>query len=145
MNAHTTVKAQKGKEGTDVPFYVPQGDEMELFELAHSNSLPLMLKGPTGCGKTRFVSHMAAKLGRLLAVGFGLWGIFGSNPVLVLVAVFVYFAAGRELAMATREPTIDPRVSHPNPFQSTGPHTVTEVVLDPWGRPVRRVVVVRPR
>ena len=56
MNAHTTVKAQKGKEGTDVPFYVPQGDEMELFELAHSNSLPLMLKGPTGCGKTTLIN-----------------------------------------------------------------------------------------
>ncbi|MCA9701497.1 MAG: site-2 protease family protein, partial [Myxococcales bacterium] len=93
----------------------------------------------------RRATEMAAKLGRLLAVGFGLWGIFGSNPVLVLVAVFVYFAAGRELAMAMREPTVDPRMSHPDPFQRTAPHTVTEVVLDPWGRPVRRVVVVRPR
>ena len=66
MNAHTTVMAQQRKEGTNVPFYLPQGDETEVFELAHANSLPLMLKGPTGCGKTRFVSHMAARLGRRL-------------------------------------------------------------------------------
>lgn len=43
-------------------------------------------------------TQMATKLGRALALGFGLWGIYASNPVLVLVAVFVWFAAGRELA-----------------------------------------------
>ncbi|WP_108258033.1 CbbQ/NirQ/NorQ/GpvN family protein [Mangrovicoccus ximenensis] len=46
-----------------LPFYQPAGDECELFETAHSNGLPLLLKGPTGCGKTRFVEHMAARLG----------------------------------------------------------------------------------
>jgi Zn-dependent protease len=43
-------------------------------------------------------TQLAAKLGRYLAVGFGIWGVFGGNPVLVLVAAFVWFAAGRELA-----------------------------------------------
>jgi Zn-dependent protease len=43
-------------------------------------------------------TQLAAKLGRYLAVGFGIWGLFGSNPILVLVAVFVWIAAGRELA-----------------------------------------------
>ncbi|WP_165704080.1 site-2 protease family protein [Enhygromyxa salina] len=43
-------------------------------------------------------TQLAAKLGRFLAVGFGAWGLFGGNPVLVLVAAFVWFAAGRELA-----------------------------------------------
>lgn len=41
-------------------------------------------------------TRMAAKLGRWLAVGFGAWGLFTGNPVLVLVAVFVFFAARRE-------------------------------------------------
>lgn len=48
------------------PFYLPQGKECELFELACRLHLPLLLKGPTGCGKTRFVAHMAARLGRQL-------------------------------------------------------------------------------
>lgn len=47
----------------DLPFYVPAGNEMALFEHAWRNRLPLLLKGPTGCGKTRFVAHMAARLG----------------------------------------------------------------------------------
>ena len=45
------------------PYYLPQGTERELFELASRNRLPLLLKGPTGCGKTRFVAHMAHRLG----------------------------------------------------------------------------------
>lgn len=58
--------AQLSKEGTSVPFYLPQGDECEVFRAAHRNQIPLLLKGPTGCGKTRFVAHMAAVLGRPL-------------------------------------------------------------------------------
>lgn len=46
--------------------YLPQGDEVALFEQAYRNRLPLLLKGPTGCGKTRFVRHMAERLGRRL-------------------------------------------------------------------------------
>lgn len=49
-----------------VPFYRPVAQEVTLFEAAHANGLPLLLKGPTGCGKTRFVEHMAARLGRPL-------------------------------------------------------------------------------
>ena len=47
----------------EIPHYTEAGDECALFEHAYKNKLPLLLKGPTGCGKTRFVSHMAAKLG----------------------------------------------------------------------------------
>jgi len=54
------------EEGAQAPFYLPHGDERVLFEAAFANGLPLLLKGPTGCGKTRFVAHMAAKLGRRL-------------------------------------------------------------------------------
>ncbi|HEY0971878.1 MAG TPA: AAA family ATPase [Gemmatimonadales bacterium] len=46
------------------PFYVPFGDELSLFERCHERGLAVMLKGPTGCGKTRFVEHMAWRLGR---------------------------------------------------------------------------------
>lgn len=46
-----------------IPAYSPSGNECALFEMAWKRKLPLLLKGPTGCGKTRFVSHMAAKLG----------------------------------------------------------------------------------
>ena len=47
----------------DIPFYQPAGDEAGVFEHAWKNRLPLLIKGPTGCGKTRFVAHMAARLG----------------------------------------------------------------------------------
>ncbi len=50
----------------DDPFYLPVGDEVELFTHAWQARIPVILKGPTGCGKTRFVSHMAQKLGRPL-------------------------------------------------------------------------------
>ena len=46
----------------DVPFYQPKDDECAVFETAHAAGLSLLLKGPTGCGKTRFVEHMAARL-----------------------------------------------------------------------------------
>ncbi len=48
------------------PFYCPVGNEVEGFERAWRANIPVVLKGPTGCGKTRFVSHMAHKLGRPL-------------------------------------------------------------------------------
>ena len=53
-------------EHDELPFYRPQGNEMALFEHAWRNQLPVLIKGPTGCGKTRFVQHMAARLGRPL-------------------------------------------------------------------------------
>lgn len=48
------------------PFYLDTGDEIRMFEAAASARLPIMLKGPTGCGKTRFVEHMAFRLKRPL-------------------------------------------------------------------------------
>ena len=48
------------------PFYQPVDNEIEMFEAAAKAGLPVLLKGPTGCGKTRFVEHMAWKLGRPL-------------------------------------------------------------------------------
>ena len=50
----------------EAPPYLPQGNECEIFESAFRQRLPLLLKGPTGCGKTRFVRHMAARLGKAL-------------------------------------------------------------------------------
>ena len=46
-----------------VPFYLPQHDEEDVFLSAHRRRLPVLLKGPTGCGKSRFVRYMAARLG----------------------------------------------------------------------------------
>jgi len=48
------------------PFYQTIGDETALFDAAYRNRLPVLLKGPTGCGKTRFVEHMAWRLKRPL-------------------------------------------------------------------------------
>jgi nitric oxide reductase NorQ protein len=48
------------------PYYEPLGQEIKLFEAAHKKRLPLLLKGPTGCGKTRFMEHMAWRLQRPL-------------------------------------------------------------------------------
>lgn len=50
----------------DIPYYRETADERSRFEAAYRHRLPLLLKGPTGCGKTRFVAHMAARLGRPL-------------------------------------------------------------------------------
>jgi nitric oxide reductase NorQ protein len=48
------------------PFYLPVANEVELYEAAYSARMPVMLKGPTGCGKSRFVEYMAWKLKRPL-------------------------------------------------------------------------------
>jgi len=61
-----TAKMSSHQTESDVPWYLPSGKEIELFEHAYHNQLPLLIKGPTGCGKTRFISHMAARLGRPL-------------------------------------------------------------------------------
>ena len=50
----------------DAPFYVAQADEIEIFRAAWTRRLPVMLKGPTGCGKTRFLEHMAHVLAKPL-------------------------------------------------------------------------------
>jgi nitric oxide reductase NorQ protein len=44
------------------PYYLPIGDEVQIFQTAYEKRLPVLLKGPTGCGKTRFVEYMAATL-----------------------------------------------------------------------------------
>jgi len=61
-------KALKGDDllVVDEPYYEPQGEEIALFEAAYRNQIPILLKGPTGCGKTRFMEHMAWRLKRPL-------------------------------------------------------------------------------
>src|SRR5690606_26243991 len=68
---HDTGGTQAGHDGlrappAEQPFYLPTHDEIAIFEHCHQNQLAVMLKGPTGCGKTRFVEHMAWKLQRPL-------------------------------------------------------------------------------
>lgn len=54
------------RPGAEAPYYVPTGDEVAVFGRCHARGLAVLLKGPTGCGKTRFVQHMAWRLGRPL-------------------------------------------------------------------------------
>ena len=51
---------------TQEPYYVPVADEVELFEAAYKAKIPVLFKGPTGCGKTRFIEYMSYKLGQPL-------------------------------------------------------------------------------
>ncbi|MCU7860623.1 MAG: AAA family ATPase, partial [Candidatus Thiodiazotropha sp. (ex Lucinoma kastoroae)] len=48
------------------PYYESVSDEIAIFEAAYRNQLPVLLKGPTGCGKTRFMEHMSWRLKRPL-------------------------------------------------------------------------------
>jgi nitric oxide reductase NorQ protein len=66
MTSEQTARQYAIEEYTvdEQPFYVPVKDEIELFEAAYRQRIPVLLKGPTGCGKTRFIEHMAFKLGR---------------------------------------------------------------------------------
>ena len=51
---------------TEEPYYEAQGDESAIYAAAYAKRLPVMVKGPTGCGKSRFIEHMAWKLNRPL-------------------------------------------------------------------------------
>ena len=51
---------------SEEPYYESQEDEVALYEAAYEARLPVMIKGPTGCGKSRFIEHMAWKLGKPL-------------------------------------------------------------------------------
>ena len=59
VDKHAHSSASTGAE----PYYLPSGDEVAIFAHCHARRLAVMLKGPTGCGKTRFVEHMAWRLG----------------------------------------------------------------------------------
>ena len=58
------MEADEEAETGTAPWYLPLADELQLFEAAYAARLPVLLKGPTGCGKTRFVEHMAWRLFR---------------------------------------------------------------------------------
>lgn len=49
---------------TEEPFYLPLKDEVDLFEAAYAEKIPVLLKGPTGCGKTRFLEYMTYRMGQ---------------------------------------------------------------------------------
>lgn len=55
----------RGLDPAETPYYLPIGDEIEIFSAAYKARLPVLLKGPTGCGKTRFVEHMVHRLAEL--------------------------------------------------------------------------------
>jgi nitric oxide reductase NorQ protein len=51
---------------TEEPFYLPLNDEIKLFEAAYAERIPVLLKGPTGCGKTRFLEYMTYRMSKKL-------------------------------------------------------------------------------
>ena len=78
------------------PFYVAASDEVEIFEAAYRQHVPVLLKGPTGTGKTRFVEYMAWRLGRpLTVVKDGVNG--GANGVSVAAVPLVTVACHEDL------------------------------------------------
>ena len=64
MSETSTGRVQSNYHITEEPFYLPIRDEVEVFQTAWAEQIPLLLKGPTGCGKTRFVEYMAYRLGQ---------------------------------------------------------------------------------
>ena len=66
MNPPTPINEMRLEEAeiTKEPYYLPTGNEVKVFLSAFKRKLPLLLKGPTGCGKTRFIEYMAFKLGQ---------------------------------------------------------------------------------
>jgi len=66
MNAPAIDKVIEQYRITEEPYYRSIGDEVQTFDAAYAVRMPMMLKGPTGCGKTRFVEYMAWKLGKPL-------------------------------------------------------------------------------
>ena len=66
VNEHAKVLKPEEYLVSEEPYYEPIGDEIQVFEAAYRNGLPVLLKGPTGCGKTRFMEHMAWRLQRPL-------------------------------------------------------------------------------
>lgn len=61
-----TLQPEPAQLIADEPYYEPVSDEIALFTAAHESQIPVLLKGPTGCGKTRFIEHMAWRLTRPL-------------------------------------------------------------------------------
>jgi len=57
---------------TEEPYYISLGDEVEVFTSAYRARLPVLLKGPTGCGKTRFVEFMTYRLGAAMRLSIPL-------------------------------------------------------------------------
>lgn len=66
--AHKSLKQEYAFEEyvfQEEPFYLPVAHEIEIFEAAFAKRMPVLLKGPTGCGKTRFLEYMSFRLGPL--------------------------------------------------------------------------------
>ena len=64
LNGAELLHAAQARSIDRKPYYEPVADEIAIFEAAYHNRLPVLLKGPTGCGKTRFIEYMAWKLNR---------------------------------------------------------------------------------
>ena len=66
MDRHATENVLEQYRIETQPYYRPTAEEVALYEAAYAVRMPMMLKGPTGCGKTRFVEYMAWRLSKPL-------------------------------------------------------------------------------
>jgi nitric oxide reductase NorQ protein len=78
------------------PFYVPVGNEVSVFRTAYEEHLPILLKGPTGCGKTRFVEYMAYRLGSLAGLSLPLITIACHEDLTASDLIGRYILRGQE-------------------------------------------------
>jgi len=75
---------------TEEPYYEAMDEEVALYEAAYAARMPMMVKGPTGCGKSRFVGHMAYKLDRPLIAKFNNHDIYSYEYEMMQAAEIVY-------------------------------------------------------
>ena len=116
---------------TEEPYYRPVADEVELYEAAYSVRMPMMLKGPTGCGKTRFVEYMAHKLNKPLITVACNEDMTASD----LVGRFLLSASGTEwqdgpLAIAARHHAVPFVVAAPSSTLDPSTPTGCEIVIE---------------
>jgi hypothetical protein len=113
------------------PYYRPTGDEVELYRAAYMVRMPMMLKGPTGCGKTRFVEYMAWHLGRPLITIACHEDMTASD----LVGRHLLDASGtRSLSpcVATRDPALPSEKSGPIPTFPPNSHLCSHRIPTCW-------------
>ena len=88
-NQDQKIDIEQYKIGTE-PYYEAMGNEVALYEAAYKSRMPVMVKGPTGCGKSRFVGHMAYKLDRPLIAKFNNHDIYSYEYEMMQAAEIVY-------------------------------------------------------
>ena len=69
------------------PFFMPTSDEVEVFQAAYNERVPILLKGPTGTGKTRFVEYMSWKINEISTEAGGLKFVYIQKTLIMLFPI----------------------------------------------------------